>query len=239
MDCSISGFPVLQHLMEHAQTHVHWISDVHPTILSSVVPFSSCLQSFPASGFFANESTLRIRWSKYWRFSFSSINCSSEYSGLISLRIDWFDLLAVQETLKSLLQHHSSKASIFRYSPFFMVQLSHPYMSTEKTIALTIQTFVGKVMSLCFNMLSRLFITFPPSSKYLLISWLQSPSAVIFEPNKVSHCFHCFPIYMPWSEGMAWSEDLWTLSFMPTSSLSSFTFKRLFSSSSLYVIRVV
>ena len=128
---------------------------------------------------------------------------SSKYSGLISFRIDWFDLLAVQGTLKSLLQHHSSKASIFWCSTFFMVRLSHPYMTTGKTIALAIQTFVGKIMSLLFNMLSRFVIAFLPRSKYPLISWLKSPSAVILEPPKikVSYCFHCFPIYLPWSDG--------------------------------------
>ena len=131
-------------------------------------------------------------------FSFSIIP-SNEYSGLISFRMDWLDLPAVQGTLKSVLQHHSSKASILRRSAFFIVQLSHPYMTTGKTIALTRQTFVGKVMSLLFNMLSRLVIAFLPSSKRLLISWLQSPSAVILEPKKikVSYCFHCFPIYLP------------------------------------------
>ena len=122
-----------------------------------------------------------------------------EYSGLISFRMDWSDLLAVQGTLKSLLQHHSSKASILRRSAFFTVQLSHPYMTTRETIAVTRQTFVGKVMSLLFNMLSRLVIAFLPRSKHLLISWLQSPSPVIWEPpkNKVCHCFHCCPVYLP------------------------------------------
>ena len=131
---------------------------------------------------FSNELVLHIRWPKYWSFSISP---SIEYSGLISFRMDWFDLLAVQGTLKSLLQHHSSKASILRRSAFFIVQLSHPYMTTGKTIALTRQTFVGKVMSLLFNMLSRLVIAFLPRSKHLLISWLQSPSAVILEPEKI------------------------------------------------------
>ena len=137
-------------------------------------------------------------WPKYWSFSFN-ISPSNEYAGLISFRIDWLDLLAVQGTLKSLLQHHSSKASILRCSAFFIVQLSHPYMTTGKTIALTRRTFVGKVMSLLFNMLSGLVIAFLPRNKNLLISWLQSPSAVILEPqkNKVSHCFHCFPVYLP------------------------------------------
>ena len=154
----------------------------------------------PSIRVFSNESTLHMRWPKYWSFSFS---ISKETPGLISFRMDWLDLLAVQGTLKSLLQHHSSKASILRHSAFFTVQLSHPYMTKGKTIALTRRTFVGKVMSLLFNMLSRLVITFLPRSKRLLISWLQSPSVVILEPkkNKVWHCFHCFPIYFPWSDG--------------------------------------
>ena len=141
---------------------------------------------------FSNQSVLCIRWTKYWSFSFS---LSSEYSGLISFRIDWFDLVAVQWTLRSLLQHHSAKALILEHSAFFMVQLSHPYVTAGETIALTQRTYVGKVMSLLFNMLSRLVIAFLPRNKCLLISWLQSPSAVILEPpkNKVSHCFHCFP----------------------------------------------
>ena len=133
---------------------------------------------------FSKESVLHIRWPKYWSFSFS-ISPSNEYSGLISFRVDWLDLLAVQGTLKSLLQHYSSKASILWHSAFFIVQLSHPYMTTGKTIALTRQTFVGKVMSLLFNVLSRLVITFLPRSKRLLISLLQSPSAVILEPKKL------------------------------------------------------
>ena len=132
---------------------------------------------------FSNESVLGIRWPKYWSFSFN-ISHSNEYSGLISFRIDWLDLLAVQGTLKSLLQHHSSKASILRLSAFFIVQPSHPHMTIGKTIALTRHTFVGKVMSLLFNMLSRLVIAFLPRSKCLLISWLQSPSAVILEHPK-------------------------------------------------------
>ena len=132
---------------------------------------------------FSNESTLRIRWPEYWSFSFSIIP-SKEHPGLISFRMDWLDLLAVQGTLKSLLQHHSSKASILQCSDFFTVQLSHQYMTTGKTIALTRWIFVGKVMSLLFNKLSRLVITFLPRSKRLLISWLQSPSAVILEPRK-------------------------------------------------------
>ena len=150
----------------------------HPTISSSVIPFSSCLQSFPV---FSIESVPHIRWPKCWSFSFS-ISPSNEYSGLISFRMDWLDLLAVQRTLKSLLQHHSSKASVLWQSAFIIVQSSQSYMTTGKTIALTSQTFVSKVMSLLFNMFSRLFITFLPRSQRLLTSWLQSPSAVILEP---------------------------------------------------------
>ena len=138
---------------------------------------------FPSIRVFSNESVLHIRWPMYWSFSFS-ISPYNEYSGLISFRIDCLDLLVVQGTLKSLLQHHSSKASILQCSVVFIVQLSHPYMTTGKTIALTRQTFVGKVMSLLFNMLSKLVITFLPKSKCLLISWLQSPSVVILEPSK-------------------------------------------------------
>ena len=166
----------------------------HPTISSSVIPFSSCFQSFPASG--------SIQMSQFFAsggqsFSFS-ISPSNEYSGLISFRMDWLDLLAVQGTLKSFLQHHSSKASILWHSAFFIVQLSHPYMTTGKTITLTRWTFVSKVISLLFNMLSRLVRTFFPRSKRLLILWLQSPSVVILEPPKiVFHCFYCIPIYWP------------------------------------------
>ena len=139
---------------------------------------------FPSIRVFSNESVLCIRWPKYWSFNFS-ISLSNEYSGLISFRMDHLDRLAVQGTLKSLLQHHSSKASILQCSAFFIVQLSHPYMSTGKTITLTRWTFVGKIMSLLFNMLSRLVITFLPRSKCLLISWLQSPSAVVLEPQEI------------------------------------------------------
>ena len=166
----------------------------HPLLLLSSVP--------PSIRVFSNESTLRMRWPKYWSFSFSIIP-SKEHSGLISFRTDWLDLLAVQRALMSLLQHHSSKASILQHSAFFTVQLSHPYMTTGKTIALTRRTLVGKVMSLLLNILSRLVITFLPRSKHLLISWLQLPSAVILEPPKnwIWHCFYCFPIYFPWSDG--------------------------------------
>ena len=155
----------------------------HPTISSYVIPFSSCIQPFPAS-VFSHESALCLRWPEYWSFSFI-ISPFNEYSVLISFGMDWLDLLAVQGTLKSLLQQHSSKASILQPSAFFMVQLWHPYLTTGKTIALTRQTFVGKVTSLLFNTLSRLVIAFLPRSKHLLISWLQSPSAVILEPKKI------------------------------------------------------
>ena len=139
---------------------------------------------FPSIRLFSNESALHIRWPKYWSFSFS-ISPSNEHPELSSFKMDWLDLLAVQPTLESLLHHHSSKASILRCSAFFIVQLSHPYMTTGKNIDLTRWTFVGKVMSLLFNMLSRLVITFLPRSKHLLISWLQSPSAVILDPKKI------------------------------------------------------
>ena len=147
----------------------------HPLLLLPPIP--------PSIRVFSNESPLRMRWPKYWSFSFS-ISPSSEHPGLISFRMDWLDLLAVQGSLKSLLQHHSSKASILRCSAFFTVQLSHPYMTTRKTIALTRQTFVDKVMSLLLNMLSRLVVTFLPRSKHLLLSWLQSPSASDFGTQK-------------------------------------------------------
>ena len=151
---------------------------------------------FPSIRVFSNESALPIRWPKYWSFSFS-ISPSNEYLQLIFFRIDWFDLLAVQRTLKSL-QHHSSKASILWHSVFFIIHLSYPYMTTGKNIALTRWTFVGKVISLLFNTLSRFVIAFLPRSKHLLISWLQSPSAVILEPKEiVCHYFHCLPIYLP------------------------------------------
>ena len=166
----------------------------HPLLLLPPSP--------PSIRVFSNQSTLCMRWAKYWSFSFS-ISPSSEHPGLISLRMDCLDLLAVQGTLKSLLQHHSSKASILWHSAFFTIQLSHPYMTTGKTIALNRWTFVGKVMSLFFNMLSRLVITFLPRSKHLLISWLQSPSATILEPPKIKPdtVFHCLPIYFPRGDG--------------------------------------
>ena len=168
MDCSISGFPVYHQPAELAQTHAHWASDaIQPSILCR--PLLLLLSIFPSIGVFSGESALCIRQPKYWSFSFS-ISPSNEYSELISIRIDWLNLLVVQETLKSLLQHHSSKASILQCSAFFTVQLSHPYMTTGKTIALTRWIFVGKMTSLLFNMLCRLVVIFPPRSKDLLIS---------------------------------------------------------------------
>ena len=162
----------------------------HPLLLLPPIP--------PSIRVFSSESALRMRWPKYWSFSFS-ISPSNEHPGLISFRMDWLDLLSVQGTLRSLLQHHSSKASILGHSAFFTVQLSHPYMTTGKTIALIRRTFVGKVMSLLFNILSRLVITFLLGSKHLLISWLQSPFAMILKPKKIKfcHCFYFFPIYLP------------------------------------------
>ena len=197
MNHSTPGLPVCHQLPEFTQTYAHRVGDAiqpsHP--LSFPSPPAPNPSQHP--GVFSNESALHIRWPKYWSFSFS-ISPSNEHPGLISFRMGWLDLLAVQGTLKSLLQHHSSKASIFQCSAFLTVQLSHPYMTIGKTIALTRRTFGGKVMSLLFSLLSRLVITFLPRSKRL-ISWLQSPSAVIFgaQENKVCHCFHCFPIYLP------------------------------------------
>ena len=178
MNHSTLGLPVHHQLM-FTQTHVHWVGDA----IQQFHPLSSFLllpPIPPSIRVFSNESTLYIRWPKYWSFSLS-ISSSNEHPGLISFRMDWLVLLAVQGTLKSLLQHHSSKASILQHSAFFTVQISHPYMTTRKTIALTRRTFVGKVMSLIFNMLSILVITFLPKTNHLLISWLQSPSAVILE----------------------------------------------------------
>ena len=196
--------------------------------------------TLPSIRVFSNESLLCIRWPKYWSFSFNSP--SNEHPGLISFRMDWLDLLAVQGTLKSLLQHHSSKASILLHSAFFTVQLSHPYI-TGKIIALARQTIVGKVMSLLFNMLSRLVITFLPRSKCLPISWLQSPSSVILEPPKMKS--DTVSTVSPFISHEVMRPDamilvFWMLSFKPTFSLLSFTFiKRLFSSSSLFAIRVM
>ena len=184
MNRSTPSLPVHHQLPEFTQTHVHRVSDAiqpsHP--LSSPSPPAPNPSQHRV---FSSESTLHMRWPKYWSFSFSIIPSKKHPGLMISFRMDWLDLLAVYGTLKSLLQHHSSKASILQCSAFFTVQLSHPYMTTEKTIALTRRTFVGKVMSLLFNMLSRLVITFLPRSKRLLISWLQSPCAVILEPQKI------------------------------------------------------
>ena len=179
MHCSTPGFPVHYQLPEFTQTHAHWVDDAiqtsHPLLSPSPPAFN-----LSQIRVFSNESALHIRWPKYWSFSFN-ISPSNEYSGLISLRMDWLDLLVVQGTLKSLLQYHSSNASSLLH--FFIIQLSHPYMTTGKTIALTRQTFVDKVMSLLLNMLSRLVITLLPRSKHLLILWLQSP-AVILDTRK-------------------------------------------------------
>ena len=206
MDLRMTGFPVLHYLPEIGLTHVHWVVDVIPPSHPLLTPSPPALNLSQHNGF-SSLSALHIRWPKYWSFSFN-ISPSNEHSELISFRMDWLDLLAVQGTLKSLLQHHSSKASILRHSAFITVQLSHPYMTTGKTIALTKQAFVGKVMSLLLNILSRLVMIFLPRSKRLLISWLQSPSAVILEPPKykVWHCFHCSPIYFPWRDGTRWHD---------------------------------
>ena len=183
MNCSMPGLPVYHQLPEFTQTHVYQVSMpsshlilCHPLLLLPPIP--------PSIRVFSNESTLHMRWPKYWSFSFR-ISPSNEHPGLISFRMDWLDLLAVQGTLKSLLQHQSSKASILQCSAFFTVRLSHPYMATGKTIALTRWTFVGKVMSLLLNMLSGLVITFLSRSKRLLIPWLQPPSAVNLEPRNI------------------------------------------------------
>ena len=184
---------------------------------------------FPSIRVFSNESVLHIRWPKYWSFSFS-ISPSNEYSGLISFRIDCFDLLVVQGPFKSLLQHHSSKSLVLQHSAFFIVQLSHPYTTIGKTIALTRWTFVGKVMTLLFNRLSKLVIAFLPRSKHILISWLQSPTAVIWGPKQWS--LSLFPLF-PHQFAMNWLMGpdamifvFWMLSFKPKFSLSSFSLSR-------------
>ena len=202
MDCSTPGFPVHHQLPELTQTRVHRVGDAiqpsHP-LLSPSPPAFNLSQHQSLFKWVSSSHQVSI---VFWSFSFS-ISPSNEYSGLISFRIDWLDLLAVQGTLKSLLQHHSSKASILQHSAFFMVQLSHPYITTGKIIALTRWTFVSKLMSLLFDMLSSLVIAFLPRSKRLLISWLQ---VTIFSDfgapkNKVFHCLHCLPIYLPWRDG--------------------------------------
>ena len=237
MDYSTWGFPVHYQLPELAQTHIHQVGDAiqpsHPLLSPSPSAFNLYLIRV-----FRSES---VRWPKYWSFSFS-ISPSYEYSELFSLRIDWFDLCAVQGSLKSLLQHHSSKASILWHSAFFIVQLSHPYMTTGKTIALTRWTIVGKVMSLLFNTLSRLVIAFLPRIKCLLISSLQSPSAVILKPPKIKSVI--VSIVSPSICHEVMGPDVmilvfWMLSFKSTFSLSSFTFINRLFSSSLSTIRVV
>ena len=181
LDCSTPGFTVLPQLLEPDQIHVHPVGDaIQPSHPQS--PLLLLLSNLLRIRVFSNELAFCIRWPKYWSFSISH---SNEYSGLILFGIDWFDIIAVQSTLKSLLQHHSSKASIHQCSAFFMAQLSHLYMTTGKTIALTMWTFVHKVMSLLFHMLSRYVIAFLPRSKHLRIPWLQSPSAVILEHQNI------------------------------------------------------
>ena len=203
MNCGTPGLPVHHQLQEFTQSMSieslmppsHLIL-CHPLLLLPSIP--------PSIRVFSSESTLHMRYPKYWSFSFS-ISPSNEQSGLISFIMDWLDLLVVQGTLKSLLQHHSSKASILCHSAFFTVQLSHAYMTTGKTIALTRWTFVGKVKSLLFNMLSRLVITLLPRRKCLLISWLQSPSAVILEPKKIKSATVSPSISQKWWDQMLWS----------------------------------
>ena len=222
------------------QTYVHRVGDAiqqsHP--LSSPSPPAINLSQHQG---LSNESVLHIRWPKYWSFSFN-ISLSNEYSGLISFRMHWLDLLPVQGTFKSLLQHHSSKASVVQCSAFFIVQVSHPYMTTGKAITLTRWTFVGKIMSLLFNLLSRLVITFLPRSKCLLISWLQSASAVILEPRKIKSLTVSLVSPLVYHEVMGPDAMILVflmLSFKPTFSLSSFTFiKRRFSSSLLSALSV-
>ena len=200
MNCSTPGLPVHHQLPEFTQTHVHRVGDAIQSSHPLSVPSPPAPNPSQHQGLFqwvnSSHEVAKVLEFQLQHQSFQWI------PGLISFRIDWLDLLAIQGTLKNLLQHHSSKASILRLSAFFTIQLSHPYVTTGKTIALTRWIFVDKVMSLLFNKLSKLVITFLPRSKCLLISWLQSPSAVILEPpqNNVWHCFHCLPIYLPWSD---------------------------------------
>ena len=237
MTCSTPGLPVHHQLLESTQTHVHWVGDAiqpyHPLLSPLLLP-----SIFPSIRVFSNGSVLRIRWPEYWSFSFS-ISPSNEHPGLIPFRMAWLDLLAGQGTLKRLLQH-SSKASILWCSAFFTVQLSHPYMITGKTIAVTRRTLVSKVMSLLLNMQSRLVITFLQRSKCLLISWLQSAFAVILEPPKIKSDTVSPSISHEVMGPDAMIFIFWMLNFKPTFSLSSFTFiKGLLSSSSLSALRVV
>ena len=218
MDCNMPGFPVLHHLPELAQTRVHWGDAIQPShTLSS--------PSLPAF-YLSQHQALHIRWPKCWSFSFSfSISPSNEYSGLISFRIECFLLLAVQGTLKNL-QHHNSGASVLCHSAFFMVQLSHPYMITRKTITLTICTFIGKLLSLLFNTLSRFVTPFLPRSKCLLISCLQLPSILTLEPKNSLSLFPFFlHLYANEVKGLgAMIFVFWMLSFKPAFALSSFNF---------------
>ena len=200
LDCTTPSFPVLHYLSEFAQTHVHWVND-------AIQPSHSLLPTSPPALNLSQHQGL-FQWVSSSHQVAKVLELQLQHQSfqktlrLIFFRIDWFDLLTVKEALKSLLHHQSLKAPIPWHSDFFTVQLSHPYMTTGKNIALTIWTFVGKVMSLLLNMLSRFVITFLPRSKHFLILWLQSLSSVIFKPKKiVCHCFHCFPIYLPWSDG--------------------------------------
>ena len=241
INCSTPGFLVLYYFLEFFK-FMSIESKLPPNHVILCCPLLLFPSVFPSIRVLSNESPLHIRWPVYWSFNFS-ISPSSECSGLISFRIDWFDLLAVWGTLKSLLQHHSSKTSILRCSAFFMVQLSHPYMSTGKTIALTIWTIVGKAISLLFNMLSRFITAVLLRSKCLLISWLQSPSSVIWGPKKIKSVSVStfFPFICHEVMGLdAMIFIFWMVSFKPTFSLSSFTFiERLFSSSLLSAIMVI
>ena len=199
MDCNTAGFPVYHN--SQSLLKLMSIESVMPSNYHVLChPLLLLTSIFSSIRVFSNKSILRIKWPEYWSFS-CSISPSSEYSGLISFRMDWLDLLAVQGTLKSLLQHHSSKASIFQHSTFFIAQLSHPYMTPGKAVALSIWTFVGKVISLLFNVMSRLVIAFLSRSKHLLTSWLQSPSAVILEPRKIKSLM--FPLF-PHPLAMKW-----------------------------------
>ena len=199
MDCSTPGFPVLHHFLEFAQTHVHWVG-------AAIQPFHPLSSPSPAFNLTQHQGLFQWVDSSHQVAKILELQLQCQSFQWIFrtdfLLIDWFDLLSVQGSLRSLLQHYGSKASILQHSAFFIVQLSHPYMTTGKTIALTIQTFIYKVMSLLYNTLSRFVIAFLPRSKRLLILWLQSPATVILDPKKIkSHCFHCFPIYLPWSVG--------------------------------------
>ena len=210
MDCSTPGYPVHHYLPEFVQTQVHWVSGAIQLSNSLLPPSPLALNLSQYQGL-STESAPQIRnWSKYWNFSFS-ISPSNEYSGFISFRIDWFDL-AIQGTLKNLLQHHNSKASILWRSAFFIVQLSLPYMTTGETIALTLWTFVSKALSLLFSMLSRFVIAFLPRSKRLLISWLPSSSIVILEPKKIKSAtvFHFSPLLLAMKR---WDQMLWSSFF--------------------------